>query len=155
MSKRPNTTSVKISNEIKKFVDSSNKTISYGDLLEIGYNTIIKKNKKKQLYEYKKKLKKLKQKKAFIEIEIDELEEVIEELESNNDPYDEFDSLTESTLKMIKAAIEIYIKKDQETSISEFLENNKEMVYLHSNKTNNSEKDYKKLVVGYYNKHYD
>jgi hypothetical protein len=156
MIKRPNTTSVKFSNELKKFVESSNKSISYGDLLEIGYNTIAKNNNEKQLYHYKKKIKELKQEKAFIEIEIEGLEETIKELEKNKDSKNSSNLLSDKSISVIKTVITKYLnKKIQYHNISEFLDDNEELIYLHSNNTKNDAEDYKKLVIEYYDKNYD
>jgi predicted nucleic acid-binding Zn-ribbon protein len=156
MSKRPVATSVKTSLEIQDFVNNT-KTISYGDLLEIGYDTIVKNDTKKLLFEYEKRLKELKTEKALIEIEMDDLFNKIEDMKKNIGSVNDFDLIPELKMKMIKTAISTYLdkKNNPEYNIVKYLDENKELIYLHSNKTNNTEDDYKKLVIEYYNKHYD
>jgi hypothetical protein len=83
------------------------------------------------------------------------LKNKIFEIENKLSKYKDLNLISDSTIKLIKIAISKYLDKSiKYHNISEFLEDNQELVIVQSNKTGYSIDEYKKLVTDYYNKHY-
>jgi len=152
MSKRPHPTSVKTSLEIKEFVNNTD--YSYGDLLEVGYNTITKNNDKEMLFKYEKRLKELKTEKALIEIEEEGLIQKIQEIKAQKDKKNSNETyIDENTLKCIDNTIEkIKQRFDSKNNTINFNEINDAMFMSDAKKCNIEIKEFKKLVIEYYNK---
>ena len=98
-----------------------------------------------------------------LKIELDELPDKeisiknkINKIENKLSKFNDLDLISDTTISLIKIAISQYLNKSiQYHNISEFLEENKELVNVQSNKTGYSTKNYKKLVIEYYNRYYD
>ena len=70
--------------------------------------------------------------------------------------FNQLDLLPDNVINLFKTAITNFLNKSVEhMNIAEFLNENTDMVNVHSNKTGFSVEDYKKLVVEYYDKYYD
>ena len=84
------------------------------------------------------------------------IENEIEEIKNKLSKYNDLDLIPDTTISLIKIAISKYLNKSiQYHSISEFLDENTELVNIQSNKIGYDPLKYKKLVIDYYNKHYD
>jgi hypothetical protein len=84
------------------------------------------------------------------------LDNKINDIKKQLSNYNKLDLITNTTIKLIEIAISKYLNKSIEhMNINEFLEDNKELVDVQSNKIGYTIKDYKKLVIEYYNKNYD
>jgi len=80
----------------------------------------------------------------------------INDIEKRLANYNDLDLIPETIIKLIEIAITTYQNKSiQHMNIKQFLEDNKELVNVQSNKVGYSVKDYKKLVIDYYNQNYD
>ena len=80
----------------------------------------------------------------------------INEIENKLSNYNDLDLIPDTAISLIKIAIIKYLNKSiQYHSISEFLDENTELVNIQANKTGYEPLKYKKLVIEYYNKHYD
>jgi len=84
------------------------------------------------------------------------LKSEIKDIKNKLSKFNDLDLIAEETISLIKIAISKYLnKKIQYHNISEFLEDNAELVTIQSNKAGYTTKDYKKLVIEYYDKHYN
>ena len=86
------------------------------------------------------------------------LDTKINDIKKQLSNYDDLDLIPDTIIKLIEVVISKYLnKKFQYHNISEFLEDNsnKDLIDVQSNKIGYNVKDYKKLVIDYYNKHYD
>lgn len=83
------------------------------------------------------------------------LKNEIKDIKNRLSKFNDLDLISDNAISLIKIAISQYLNKSiQYHNISEFLEENKELVNVQSNKTGYSTKDYKKLVIEYYNRYY-
>jgi hypothetical protein len=80
----------------------------------------------------------------------------INDIEQRLKNFNQLDLLPDTTITLFKTAIINYLNKSVEhMNISDFLDENKELVNIQSNKSGYEVKEYKKLVIEYYNKNYD
>jgi len=84
------------------------------------------------------------------------LDNKINDIKKQLSNYNDLDLIPETTIKLIKVAINKYLNKSiQYHNISEFLDENKDLVAVQSNRIGFTVENYKKLIIDYYDKNYD
>jgi hypothetical protein len=98
-----------------------------------------------------------------LKLELDELPDreltiknKISKIENKLSNYNDLDLISDSTSIAIKDTIKHYLNKQiSYRDITDFLDNNNELVIAKANKTGYAVEEYKKLVIDYNNKFYD